>query len=281
MTDNTINARIIADSMSPVGKRITTLELRYPRFILAELNTHRVLSRSSASSRAIPVATFIEQVKNKPAMPVHWGKNQPGMQAKEEEVDTDWAKAWWIGASKSAIKIAEMGVESNLHKQITNRVLEPWQTMVTLVTATEWDNFFHLRIANDAQPEIRDLAIKMRECLILSSPVENNDWHLPYISDDEKKELSINFLKKISVARCCRVSYQKHGEQSSIDKDIERYDALASSGHWSPFEHVAIAMDNPEIRSGNFKGWHQLRNIEQGVPPIITSNLDYKRHLCR
>ena len=149
-----IEAKVILDSVSPAGKRITTLQLKYHRFIHSEFMTHRAFSRNSMSSRAVPVAKMIEQVRNDPAMPVHWGKNQPGMQARDDLTGEALINAQmaWRGAAAKAADSAQLMMDNGLAKQVANRILEPFQWMHTVVTATEWDNFFALRCHPDAQP---------------------------------------------------------------------------------------------------------------------------------
>ena len=184
---DTIKATVIADSVSLAGERMTTMEIEYPRFILAELNTHRMLSKNSASSRAIPVKAMHEQIKAAPAGPVYWGKNQPGMQAKEELVDNDLAdvKFMWQRALQDALHWAwAMSDRVGLHKQIANRITEPWMTMKTVISGTEWANLYYLRDHPDAQPEFRDLAAKMHEAHRASTPqlLYPGEWHVPYIN---------------------------------------------------------------------------------------------------
>lgn len=161
-----IKASVIADSAHPeTGTRITTFELVYPRFIHSEFMTHRVFNRNASSSRAIPTTKFIEQVRNEPVMPSHWGKNQKGMQAEEElnpmEI-ADAAFAWQQAATSAAI-YAEILRRGQVHKQIVNRILEPFTHIRVVVTSTSWANFYGLRDHKDAQPEIRELAQAMRK----------------------------------------------------------------------------------------------------------------------
>ena len=277
-----ISAKIIADSVSPDGIRITTLELEYPRFIHAEFMTHRVFSRNAASSRAIPVAKVIEQVRNDPAMPVHWGKNQPGMQAAGELGGDVLAVAQqhWRAAALNAADIAEGLAELGLHKQVANRILEPFQRMKTVVTATEWYNFFELRCHPDAQPEIQVLACAMRDAMAASTPTKLGfgEWHLPYVESmvsdtgdgtrhyGAKGELSLTEALKISASCCAQVSYRKLDD--SLDKALGVYERLVGSVpfHASPFEHQAtpvlpdkVFVDNYLCR--NFRGWVQHRAL--------------------
>jgi len=273
-----ISARVIEDSISPGGVRLTTLQLRYPRFIHAEFMTHRVFSRNASSSRAIPVAKMIEQVRTNPAMPVHWGKNQPGMQASAEmqgqELETMMRA--WQQAAREAAATAEFMEKHGLHKQVANRILEPFQFISVIVTATEWDNFFALRAHPDAQPEIQALAIVMKTAMEQSTPkaLKHGVWHLPYVQDQEREQLDIETLLKASAARCARVSYLTHdGENPTIEKDIALYDRLVGSVplHASPIEHQASPIGADQW-SGNFRGWQQYRKIVEATlfPTTLT-----------
>lgn len=288
-----ITAKIIADSVSPVGKRITTFELEFPRFILAEFNTHRMLSRNSASSRAIPINKVIEGIQQNPAMPVWWGKNQPGMQAKEELDDTDsklyvpgfsatregifydkktwtdreYAKCLWLDARDSAISYAKRLSDLGLHKQIVNRILEPWVTTKVVATATDWDNFFFLRNHEDAQPEIHVLAEIMVDLYYKNTPqlLNYGEWHLPYVDYQDGlyfsggELISLEDGKKVSASLCAQTSYRKSDE--SVSKACNVYERLVGSSpkHSSPFEHQATPLEDSNAVSGNLRGWRQLR----------------------
>jgi thymidylate synthase ThyX len=259
----TIETRIIADSVTEYGSRLTTFALRYPRFIHAEFMTHRVFSRNASSSRAIPVAKIIEQVKTNPVIPEYWGKNQKGMQARNEltaEDETE-AKRVWLVARDLAVCQAEELVEIGLHKQIVNRILEPWSHISVVVTATEWANFLMLRCHPDAQPEIRILAEQMRDLYFGQQPtkIRADQWHLPFVMPEEYREHSRLDLIKASVARCARVSYLTHDNESpELWADVKLHDRLFASKHMSPFEHQAHPGD-PSRFSGNLKGWIQYR----------------------
>lgn len=256
-----INSKIIADTENKFnGKRITTLELTYPRWIHSEFMTHRVFSRNGASSRAIPISKFISMVEQSPAIPVWWGKNQKGMAAKEEIENKEEALKIWIEARNAQIEFVKKLTSIGLHKQITNRLLEPWLYMVVVVTSTEWNNFLRLRDHEDAQPEIAELARSVKYTLSNSKP-KISDVHLPFIMEDEMA-LGVENLKKISAARCARTSYLTHDGIRDCYKDIELYNRLIEGsgfGHWSPLEHPATALENPKEWSGNFRGWRQFR----------------------
>jgi thymidylate synthase ThyX len=249
-----ITATVIQDSISSYGTRLTTLSLTYPRFILAELNTHRMLSRNSASSRAIPTHKLLTEIIDNPAMPVEWGKNKPGMHADESigGLDEIFAKAAWIEARNQAVAQAKKLTDLKVHKQVVNRILEPFMHARTVVTATDWTNFYTLRRAKDAQPEIKQLADAMWEAMDTSCPEEVPDggWHLPYADS-----------LKCSVARCARVSYLTHENKTPVaEKDIQFHDRLLKSRHYSPFEHQATPMKEPKYYD-NFFRWKQYRMV--------------------
>ena len=272
-----ISAKVITDSTHG-GARVTTFELEYPRFIHSEFMTHRVFSRNCASSRAIPIDAAIKLVRDNPAMPIHWGKNQPGMQANEEltEVELQAAKDLWIYAMDNACLWSKALANTGLHKQIANRVSEPFQTMKTVVTATEWDNFFELRNHKDAQPEIHELAFLMAIQMRNSNPIELGigEWHLPYVTESSG-DLANDLM--ISASCCAQVSYRKSDD--SLEKAKAIFDKLISMRprHSSPFEHQATPVDYLEhgnwpagvthidkdyrYWSGNFRDWVQYRQL--------------------
>lgn len=318
MAKNQATAKIILDSISPEGIRLTTFQLRYWRPIHSELMTHRVFSRNAGSSRARPSQAIIDQVILDPWGPVHWGKNQPGMQAREEldPMELNAAKNVWRRAAREAAENAEDMVRLGAHKQIVNRLLEPFTYIDVLVTATGYANWFTLRDHKDAQPEIRELAQLMRVEYNQSIPHEIHvgEWHLPYITGDDwsaalqyilDNSLSVKptiysaqleIVRKISVARCARVSYKAFdGTVAPIEKDIELFNQLLVSQplHASPAEHQAtpddlqwiqtIAVGNPDDPEdddenildtsekwnhpelhGNFTGWKQYRKMLPG-----------------
>ncbi len=257
-----IEARIVADSMAPCQKRLTTFVLTYPRFIHSEVLTHRQFSRNSASSRAIPVQKMIERIEREPAMPVYWGKNQKGMQASEEltGVEKKAAVGIWLEAAKYAVERSKNLLALGVHKQIANRLLEPFAHMTTIVSATEWGNFFNLRAHKDAQPEFQELAYQMLEVYVASRPVvlAADQWHLPFADKYIPDGLDTPSLLKIATARCARVSYLNFEGDIAFEKDYQLHDSLLASGHMSPFEHCGQAQDYP-THSGNFVGFVQYR----------------------
>ncbi len=292
----TINATIIQDSVSLEGLRVTTFELEYPRFIHSELMTHRLFSRNAASSRAIPISAMNERVAHSPASPVHWGQNQPGMQANQElsESAQSVAKMHWRNAVLSAVSYSETLNAVGVHKQIANRVTEPFQIMKTIVTATEWDNWYYLRNHSDAQPEIHALAKIMYEEHQNSVPmlINSGEWHVPYVKRTRSnvgemyygnpgEYLSDGDARIISASCCAQVSYRKNDD--SLEKAKSIYDRLINSTpmHASPVEHQATPMmfaskvgggmhweqgiTHMDVRnnfwSGNFKGFIQFRQL--------------------
>ena len=253
-------AKIILDSINTSGNRLTTFELSYPRFIHSEVMTHRVFSRNAASSRAIPNKKLIESVINDPVQPVFWGQNKAGMQAVAEISDPMEAGRLWNEALTLMLYYSDQLSEIGVHKQLANRLLEPWTYITTIVTATEYDNFFQLRCSAEAQPEIKKIADMMLEAYNSSTPdfYPYGYWHIPFIRKQEQS-LPKSQRLKLSVARCARVSYLTHeGERSSRSKDYDLHDMLKQSGHWSCFEHQAYALDTSDA-SGNFNGWQQYR----------------------
>jgi thymidylate synthase ThyX len=272
------------------------MEVTFPRMVLAEFNTHRVFSRNSASSRAIPVKKQLEKIVADPFIPVYWGKNQSGMQASTELAGKERQAAIrdWLTARYYAVDQVKRLLELDTHKQIANRLLEPFMWHTVVVTATEWENFFALRANKDAQPEIRVIAEMMRELYATSQPavLAKGEWHLPLIQPEERDGTFEHSeeARKVSAARCARVSYLTHVGRRDLSADITLYNRLVSGGHMSPLEHVATPAwhvestpyehrtsgwddGNPHQVSewhGNFRGWKQLRkfipseNIFQG-----------------
>ncbi len=311
-----IEARVICDSISENGNRLTTFKLRYPRFIHSEFLTHRVISRNASGSRAVPTAKLLEEARSDSlrASPIFWGKNQRGMQAIEEcnnhipislelgyltEGKTYSREAAWKDAAECAAEAAECFAAAGYHKQIVNRLLEPFVHINVVATATEWDNFFGLRLHRDAQPEIQALARQMWSARQLSKPLLTaaGVWHLPFVSEEERHDALLRSryvghgnseefdyegaqkeLIKISVARCARVSYESFetGRRSTVEEDLRLFDRLLGEQplHASPAEHQARpdqwSDDGTEARwvypelHGNFVGWVQFRKTLSG-----------------
>lgn len=281
-----ISAEVIQASVGPNGIPIYTLRLVYPRFIHSEFMTHRLFSRNAASSRAIPIKKMVEQVENDPAKPVHWGINQPGMQAEnilspEEAID---AEKWWEFVG---LAVAEdvRSCQYPLHKQVLNRLLEPWQWMVVIVTATDWNNFFHLRCHKDAQPEIKVLAELVKKAIEESVPfqLDAGEYHVPFV-ERVREEDGLKYLLppddegyqfyctpadavKVSASVCAQTSFR--AMDYSLDKALAIYDRLVESKpvHASPFEHQAIALSDDDCLKFNT---HANRMVSFDWPRGIT-----------
>lgn len=262
------SARVIADSISPDGHRLTTLEVQMHRFVLAEFNTHRALSRNSASSRAIPVARTFARLADHPAVPVVWAREQKGMQGGACIDDPAKAREIWLAARDAAVAHAEELLTLGVHKSIVNRVLEPFLDHTVVVSATDWDGFLQQRCSPLAQPEMRAAAEAMREALhaSLPLPLRYGDWHLPYLTPIDIAEIGSGVRQQVSAARCARVSYLTQDGRRSPLEDIDLYNRLTTANppHWSPLEHVATPAQHTRP-AGNFTGWHQLRHHPFGT----------------
>jgi hypothetical protein len=258
-------ATVIADSVSERGVRLATLEVTLHRFVLAELNTHRVFSRNSASSRAIPVAKQLDRVLTDPALPLEFGANQRGMQAGPALTGAahDEALRAWLHARDEAVAAVRTLLDLGVHKQVANRLLEPFLWHTVIVTATDWEGFWAQRCSPLAQPEIRAAADAMRQAYEASDPVvvRDGDWHTPYLRPDER-DLDLETRKRISAARCARVSYLTHDGRRDLDADLELYGRLVTADppHSSPLEHVATPAPAGHRAAGNLRGWAQLRH---------------------
>lgn len=256
-------------------ENLWTFELTYPRYIHSEFMTHRVFSRNASSSRAIPVKRMIEQVRENTVIPSKVFMNQKGMvgETEADPVTTTAFHVLWEEAADNACKTAEMMERLGIHKQHVNRILEPFQFIKVIVTATDWCNFFFLRLAPDAQPEIRELASAIydemnryhnKDVGVLELDKEHIVVSLPYITDEDIKEIGkeeYHLLMKISAARCARVSYNNHdGSKPDIEKDLKLYGHLYDSKHMSPMEHACIR-DEDHRKNANLTGWKSLRYL--------------------
>lgn len=274
----TFKVEIIADSIGPNGKRLTTLTATYPRFIHAEIMTHRAFERNAASSRAIPWAKMRQEILDNPVIPLVFGSEQKGMQTGGEVEHPEVARHNWLVARSSALNYADSLHMQGVHKSLVNRIVEPWMWITTIITATEWNNFFRQRCHPDAEIHFQKIAYMIREARENSRPRElwAGDHHLPFVTKEDLWELRaelkekegqassalISQLCRISTARVARVSYLTHEGKRDIEKDLQLFDRLVQGsgfGHWSPHGHVAEATVDQELRSGPFVGWKQYR----------------------
>lgn len=279
-----IKAEIIADSLNSKGCRLTTFITEFPRIVLAELNTHRVFSKNSASSRAIPFEKMLEMVKNNPFIPIKFQKDHKGMQGTEyyEGTDHEQCVKDWLLARDKAIE-AVLNFKLPITKQLRNRLLEPFMWHRVIISATEFENFFALRAHKDAEIHIVRLAELMLEEYNKSIPqkLKEGEWHIPFgdtIDEDRINSIiygeadtfhdylnHIQKLKiKIAIARCARVSYFNFEGKDDYEADIKLCDRLFGNipRHLSPTEHVAQAMDSSDF-IGNFRGFKQYRKFFQ------------------
>lgn len=294
-------ADMILHSVNAHGNSLETLALRYPKCIHGEMMTHRVFSRNASSSRAIPISKYIEEARSDELRytPSFSVVNAPGMQGGREttEEERQMLRNQWRQAAMAAAFNAELMSKWGGAKQDVNRLLEPFIHINVLVTSTEWDNFYGLRLDKDAQPEIQDLARKMWAARKRSAPVplSPGQWHLPYVTPaDEDFAMQAcahmgtkpsEMLINISVARCARVSYANHqtGRPHTFEEDLamcERLLGRAGALHASPAEHQATPDDLTKINDplhfgmidawghpnehGNFVGWRQYRKMIPG-----------------
>lgn len=259
---------ILADSISEEGKRLTTFQLEYWRPIHSEHLRHRVFSINASSSRAKPISALLEQVHTKPWFSRHWGLNEKGMVASKEispEALKEAKMAVYGLITASAATAVYLDKDLSIHKQVVNRLLEPFTSIQVVCSATEWENFYKLRLAPDTEPNMFALAKAMKEAQDNSTPklLKEGQWHLPYITEKEYEEMDPWDLRRVSAARCARVSYKLFDGSTNLQKDFELAEKLLASKHMSPFEHQAI----PDPRSyhknfwGNFRGWVQSRQL--------------------
>lgn len=259
-----VSAKLILYSESKTtGKRIATFVVTIPKFIQAHINSHRSLSRNASSSRAMPAKVIRKRVLQDPFIPIEFSKNRSGMRGGEKITGFSlWlARTSWLLARYIPVFFHWIYEKLNIHKEVLNRLIEPWMFTEVVITATEWANFIKLRGDNTAQPEIQIIAKEIELALNSEKPtvLDFNEWHLPFITEDEMNNLKIEDLLKIATARCARISYKLYnGTVSSLEKDVSLCNKLIEQGHWSPFEHIARPNESQE-RSGNFLGWIQYR----------------------
>ena len=268
-----ITAKVIADSINETGQRLTTFELEFPRLILSECNTHGAIEKNTSSSRAIPVSKMLDHILQQNLKPIYFGSKKSGMQAGDELDGNDLinAKLFWEAALFDAVTWATELDECGVAKEVSNRITEPYQLIKAVWSATDWDNFFNLRLEKDADPNICMLAYKMYEALSISEPIllKKGDFHLPYVGkydipvvysdlggyeyetgynvfyyDSEADHtvehvLSLEEAIKYSVASCAQVSYRSEG--MTLEKAEKIWNMLVKSEvvHASPLTHIA------------------------------------------
>ena len=297
-----IKATVICDSISEQGTRLTTFEIEYPRIVMSEFNTMRAISKNSSSSRAIPVSKMLEHTKNINLKPIYFGSKKSGMQAGDELVGEDllYAKSTWESALHSMVHSAKILDDCGVAKEVTNRLVEPFQLVKVVCTATDWENFFNLRLHPDSDPNICMLAYKMYQAMQESKPIELKvgEWHLPFVNvgwngkgemcyaDDDSNSIELEQAIKLSAASCASVSYRTEG--MTLEKADKIFDMLIKAEviHASPFEHLATPVvfnetnemcnvfeyldkvdgithvnKQGDLCSGNLRGWVQYRHL--------------------
>lgn len=300
-TDTPVRAetKIVAHSTFERSPDLITVQATGRRFILSELNTHRTLSKNSASSRAIPFPKQVRKIIDDLAYPEVWGAEKKGMQAGDEIDDVEEARVLWEQASQEAVAVAEDLAALGVHKSIVNRLLEPFMWHTVVMTGTAWQNFFDQRCSPLAQAEIRVMAEGIETAIETSvaQHLEIGEWHLPYADPVEAMSTyDYETLTKISAGRCARVSYLTQEGIRDPQADIDLYESLvgANPPHWSPLEHVAtpwpdncqewdsqmdfvgfngtlISPDTSHLpRIGNLLGWRSLRTTVEYSKGLVT-----------
>lgn len=276
---NGIDATIIADSIFN-GKRLTSYVLTFPRIVLAEFNTHRKFSRNSASSRAIPFKKMVEKAKSHPFIPLGFQKDHTGMQGSEyfEGEEKEKIIEMWLKGRDSAVERATALYEAGVTKQLCNRPLETYMYHTVIMTSSQFENFFYLRANEQAEIHIAKLAEIMLCEYNCSTPkkLKAGQWHIPFGDNIDPKKVDkvlefwgeeegdkiteLDVRTSVAVARCARVSYMNFDGSDDYLSDVNLCSRLMSSGHFSPFEHVAMAINDPDVPTSNFDNcWYQLR----------------------
>lgn len=290
-TKGNIKADILLDSINSSGVRLTTAIIQIPRIVLAEFNTHRKLSRNSASSRAIPFKKMLELVNANPFIPLAVQKDHKGMQGSEyfNKEEYNIFKEIWLSNLDDAMAGAMAISSGGATKQLANRLLEPFMYHKILVTSTSFDNFTALRNHDAAEIHIAEGARKLTTALNNSTPsyLGHREMHLPFILKEDKNDYLNSehfqevmgelkamqqvhnmeylnpgqiYLALISAGRSARVSYNNFDGTTDHKKDYELACSLVQSGHWSPLEHQAISEPVQHNATSNFDaGWEQFR----------------------
>jgi hypothetical protein len=262
-TPNGGYAEVVKHSVSPDGKEIITFSLKYGLIIHAEVLRHKLLNHSVKSNRAIPCKNIRREVLDDPYVPVHFGSNQPGMVADKEHPFQKLVRNTWKAARYPAVGVHWFLDKIGVHKEVCNRLLNPWQWVRETLTGTELDNFYNLRLHRDAQKDVYVLAKAMYQAQEKSSPelLQAGEWHVPYVgtyreggklvyADTNGDRISSEEAIKCSAARCARSSYDKHdGTSTNLKNDLKLYQRLIDSdpAHASPCEHIGTPMEYPEI----------------------------------
>lgn len=272
-----IAAKVVADSISPSGCRLTTFECVVPKWLIAEINTHAMIRRNSASSRAVPTVAIIERVLRDPWEPLEWRYRsaEGGMQAGAlmSREDAEASRRDWLGARDAVLPFVRSLEARHAAKEHVNRLLEAWMWSVVVMTATEWDQYLHQRGPGaGAQPEFQQLVALQMDAFERSIPVQRpydrsaldiRGWHLPYVSTTERMEHRLPVLAALSAARCAGVSYYRPGAIGDLERELDRASRLVSNGHWSPLDMPAAATGDDKF-VGPLRGWRAYRKFFGG-----------------
>jgi len=287
-----ISARVLADSTDGEN-RLTTFECVVPKWMLAQINTYGMTRRNAASSRAIPTLSIVEQIERDPYLPVAYRYRQRGMvpAALMTPEDAGTAERLILNLRDYTVTIVRALDQLKMAKEDVNRYLEPWMWTVVVMTATEWDNYFQQRLADNAQGAFQVLARAQIDAINASTPVLRGDygaaerdlWHLPYISDAERVGLDDRILPALSARRVAGVSYLKHGADGGLVADLGRFASLVEDGHWSALEGPCRVGSYRDEWHGPYRGFKPLRKMYAGESgsPLFGTQADDPRFALR
>jgi len=265
------NVTVLADSIAKNGCRLTTLLFhRFPKVLLAELNTHALVRRSVASARAIPVKKYVEMVRKDPYIP-QWTSAQSGMTGGDNlsSDEKNYLTTIYLQEMDRACQMAlRMHYDLKVAKQDANRLLDQYVRVPVVATSTDWGTVFVLRDSHLAQPEFAAQAHGARIAMAHSIPVELQltDWHIAWAHKADEG-LELNDLLSLNAARSARTSYNNQDGPITLDKANEMSHNLEKDGHTVPFEHAAKPSKNAD-RFGTYRGWLSHRwFIENGINP--------------
>lgn len=270
-TDSEVKVSLIAMTRNAYSNKvITTLLCEYPRYIHSEIMTHRQLSRNSGSSRATPFNIYCERIIKDPAFFAELGINRSGMNA-DSVLNKENAEAFkheYMQLMHHTVDTAmSWSAKYNLHKQIINRVLEPYVRTSTVITATEWDNFLYTRaIAKGVEPVMHLLANCIKQAVDYANEnAKDGVAHLPFVTDNEFNTCSLKDCVKHAVSRSARCTILSNVTKklSTIEEDEKLYNWLSSADpmHASPFEHIAFATKSYEPYYNLRGGWMSQRFV--------------------
>jgi hypothetical protein len=293
------HAKVIVDSVSPVGDRLTTLEVEYPHAVHKDIMTHRMFDRNYQSFRAFPPERVIESIASDPFIPDQFRSRVKGM-SEGDALDTynqNFLNHVWEGYIRDSLDAAEVLLDHEVAKAQINFILQDLTWIRGIITSTDWDNFWALRSWPDnVRPEVKRIAGMMEEAYKGSTPqkLQYGQWHLPYVTDEEHEALDIvreersdmaqgvlENLKKLSAARCARISYLTHTGHRDNSEDIRLFENLRSNGHMSPFGHQARPFSKTEwtaIHSAA-SAIANTPGLETNVRNLMTRQLFYRANL--